>query len=343
MQVTWHTRDTVAGSKVSYGTSPQALTFSVTPTTDTSYNQSIFCAAPARFQPAEAEVVPLLQTTSEGGAFLTGTINNAVLTGLLPDMTYFFEVTVPGEAETRTGSFNTAPATLASASPAAVTRMLLVADGGQARVDGKRIADLSSFFFLDRERERDRSEETKKKHSQTLPSLFSFTFPLSFFSSLFNLSLFSLLSLSLSLSLRFRPSSSLRHPLLPPPSHTGAYQPDGNIWPYQALRLPLAGTWGTDRYSLIQLGVGLATQSAQQAAETVFVGLEAEVAAAAGRGAFFLSFETENEEGKKKKAHHSPSSLSTSPTTNRRALPRPSFQRRSQLRSRRADAVGQLV
>ena len=148
VQVTWHTRDTVAGSKVSYGTSPQALTFSVTPTTDTSYYQSIFCAAPARFQPAEAEVVPLLQTTSEGGAFLTGTINNAVLTGLLPDTTYFFEVTVPGEAETRTGSFNTAPATLASASPAAVTRMLLVADGGQARVDGKRIADLSSFFFF---------------------------------------------------------------------------------------------------------------------------------------------------------------------------------------------------
>ena len=207
-------------------------------------------------------------------------------------------------------------------------------------VRGSRIC--RAFFFLDRERERDRSEETKKKHSQTLPSLFSFTFPLSFFSSLFNLSLFSLLSLSLSLS-SFSTFFFLAPSPPPPPSHTGAYQPDGNIWPYQALRLPLAGTWGTDRYSLIQLGVGLATQSAQQAAETVFVGLEAEVAAAAGRGAFFLSFETENEEGKKKKAHHSPSSLSTSPTTNRRALPRPSFQRRSQLRSRRADAVGQLV
>ena len=72
---------------------------------------------------------------------------------------------------------------------------------------------------------------------------------------------------------------------LQPPPPPGAYQPDGNIWPFQALRLPWAGTWGTDRYSLIQLGVnGLGAQSAQQGAETVFVGLEAEVAAAEGRG-----------------------------------------------------------
>jgi len=134
--VTWHTRDAVAGSKVSYGTSPQSLTLSVPSTADTSYFQSLFCAAPARFLPAEAEVVPVLQPTSEGGAFLTGTINNAVLTGLAPDTKYFFEVTVPGETETRTGSFKTAPATLASASPTTTTRMLLVADGGQARVDG---------------------------------------------------------------------------------------------------------------------------------------------------------------------------------------------------------------
>jgi hypothetical protein len=74
----------------------------------------------------------------------------------------------------------------------------------------------------------------------------------------------------------------LLSPNAPPP---GAYQPDGNIWPFQALRLPWAGTWGTERYSLIQLGVnGLGAQSAQQGAETVFVGLEAEVAAAEGRG-----------------------------------------------------------
>ena len=134
--MTWHTRDAVAGSKVSFGTSPQALTSSALSTPDVSYFQSLFCAAPARFLPAEAGVVPALQPTSEGGAFLTGTINNAVLTGLAPDTEYFYRVTVPGEAETRAGSFKTAPATLASASPATVTRMLLVADGGQARVDG---------------------------------------------------------------------------------------------------------------------------------------------------------------------------------------------------------------
>ena len=85
VQVTWQTRDVIAGSKVDYGTSPQALTSSVLSTPDSSYFQSLFCAAPARFLPAEAEVVPLLQPTSEGGAFLTGTINNAVLTGLAPD------------------------------------------------------------------------------------------------------------------------------------------------------------------------------------------------------------------------------------------------------------------
>ena len=90
VQVTWQTRDVVAGSKVSYGASPQALTLSVLSTPDTSYFQSLFCAAPARFLPAEAEVVPALQPTSEGGAFLTGTINNAVLTGLVPDTKYFF-------------------------------------------------------------------------------------------------------------------------------------------------------------------------------------------------------------------------------------------------------------
>ena len=79
VQVTWQTRDAVAGSKVSYGTTPQALVSSVLSTPDTSYYQSLFCAAPARFLPAEAAVAPVLQPTSEGGAFLTGTINNAVL------------------------------------------------------------------------------------------------------------------------------------------------------------------------------------------------------------------------------------------------------------------------
>lgn len=53
--------------------------------------------------------------------------------------------------------------------------------------------------------------------------------------------------------------------------------------------MPLAGTWGTNRYSLIQLGINaLAAQAAQQAAETVFAGLEAEMAADAGRGSIFF-------------------------------------------------------
>ena len=70
-------------------------------------------------------------------------------------------------------------------------------------------------------------------------------------------------------------------------SSAGAYQPDGNIWPFQALRIPGAGTWGTARYSLISLGLNaLGAQGAQQGAETVFCGREAEAAAAVGRGAY---------------------------------------------------------
>ena len=67
---------------------------------------------------------------------------------------YYYKVTVPGEAETRTGSFKTAPATLATASPAAVTRMLLVADGGQARVDGEMMKRRGGDLVLREKKER---------------------------------------------------------------------------------------------------------------------------------------------------------------------------------------------
>ena len=163
VQVTWQTRDAIAGSKVSYGTSPQALPSAVLSTPDSSDFQSLVCAAPARFLPAEAGAAPVLQPTSEGGAFLTGTINNAVLTGLAPDTRYFYKVTVPGEAETRTGSFKTAPATLASASPATVTRMLLIADGGQARVDGEKRIFLGGFGVFETEEE-ERGRKKKKRN-----------------------------------------------------------------------------------------------------------------------------------------------------------------------------------
>ena len=133
-----------------------------------------------------------------------------------------------------------------------------------------------------------------KKRKTTLSSLFQLPLP----TSRFHLSLPSLASccccslffspLLNSSSLPTKKWRTLGHPpplSKRPPRPPGAYQPDGNIWPFQALRLPWAGTWGTDRYSLIQLGVnGLGAQSAQQGAETVFVGLEAEVAAAEGRG-----------------------------------------------------------
>lgn len=65
----------------------------------------------------------------------------------------------------------------------------------------------------------------------------------------------------------------------------GAYQPDATVFPLVSLRLPLAGTVGSPRSALVQLAINsLGYQQSMQAAETVFLALEDDIASAAARG-----------------------------------------------------------